>query len=107
LRRRLRLPLTRYCCKLVLDSMPARTASTLKGGESQRFKNGLCGFETSAMRGFQEGNIALDKGVLIQAFDNQDHLLTLIFGTEPGKVCFGRPELNHIIFSLRPVTASE
>ena len=79
----------------------------LKGGESQRFKNGLYIFETPAMRGFQEGNIALDKGVLIQAFDNQDHLLTLIIGVEQGKVCFGQPELNHIIFSLRPVPASE
>ena len=80
---------------------------TLKGADSQRFKNGLYSFETAEMRGFQEGNIALDKGVQIQAFDNQDHLLTLIVGTEPGKACFGQPELNHIIFSLRPVPASE
>ena len=83
------------------------TLLTLKGVESQRFKNGLYSFETPTMRGFQEGNITLDEGVAIQAFDHQDHLLTLIVGAKPGKACFGQPELNQIIFSLRPVTASE
>jgi hypothetical protein len=80
---------------------------TLKGADSQRFKNGLYSFETAQMRGFQEGILALDKGVVIQAFDHQDHLLTLIVGTEQGQVCFGQPELSHIIFSLRPVPVSE
>jgi len=80
---------------------------TLKGVESQRFKNGLYSFETPTMRGFLEGNIALDKGVLIQAFDHQDQLLTLIVGAKPGTACFGQPELSHIIFSLRPAPASE
>ncbi|HLZ50268.1 MAG TPA: hypothetical protein VKP61_05950 [Candidatus Acidoferrum sp.] len=80
---------------------------TLKGADSQRFKNGLYSFETAEMRGFQEGILALDRGVVIQAFDHQDHLLTLIVLMEKGQVCFGQPELNHIIFSLRPAPVSE
>ena len=80
---------------------------TLKGGESQRFKNGLYSFDTREMRGFQEGNVTLDDGVIIQAFDHQDHLLTLVVAAKPGKACFGQPELDRIIFSLRPVPASE
>ena len=80
---------------------------TLKGADSQRFKNALYSFETPTMRGFQEGNIALDRGVMIQAFDHQDHLLTLIVGAKRGTACFGQPELSHIIFSLRPVPVSE
>lgn len=79
----------------------------IKGIESQRFENGLFSFESSSMRGFQEGDIARDKGVVIEAFDQEDRLLTLIVARRPGKACFGQPELNHIIFSLRPVAASE
>lgn len=80
---------------------------TLKSVDSQRFKNGLYSFETPAMRGFLEGNVALDHGVVVQAFDHEDHLLTFVVTARPGKSCFGQPELNHIIFSLRPVPASE
>ena len=79
----------------------------LKGVGSQRFKNGLYSFETPTAHGFQEGNLSLDKGVVIEAYDQQDRLLTFVVGAKPGKACFGQPELNHIIFSLRPVAASE
>jgi hypothetical protein len=80
---------------------------TLKGAESQRFKNGLYSFDSPSMRGFLEGDVALDKDVVIEAFDHQDQLLTLVVGAKPGKACFGQPELNRIIFSLRPVPPSE
>lgn len=79
----------------------------LKGIESQRFKNGLYSFETPSIRGFQEGDITLDKSVIIEAFDFQDRGLTLTVGRKPGKACFGQPELNQIIFSLRPAASSE
>lgn len=79
----------------------------IKGVESQLFKNGLYSFATPWMRGFQEGDLMRDRGVLVEAFDNQDRRLTLIVGAKPGKACFGQPELNRIIFSLRPVPASE
>ena len=79
----------------------------LKGIGSQRFKNGLYSFETPTTHGFQEGNLSLDKGVMIEAYDHQDHLLTFVVGAKPGKACFGQPELNSIIFSLRPVLAGE
>lgn len=80
---------------------------TLKGVDSQRFKNALYSFETPTMRGFQEGNITLDKGVVLEAFDHQGHLLTLAVGAKPGKACFGQPELDRIIFSLRPALGNE
>ena len=80
---------------------------TLKSVDSQRFKNGLYSFETAAMHGFLEGDVALDHGVIIQAFDHEDHLLTFVVTARPDKSFFGQPELNHIIFSLRPVAASE
>jgi hypothetical protein len=78
----------------------------LKGIGSQSFKNGLYSFETPTTHGFQEGNLSLDKGVMIEAYDHQDHLLKFVVGAKPDKACFGQPELNHIIFSLRPVAAS-
>ena len=79
----------------------------LKGVESQRFKNGLYRFETPSVHGFLEGDLALDPGVVIEAFDHEDHLLTLVVGRKPGKSCFGSSELNRIIFSLRPSPATE
>jgi hypothetical protein len=78
----------------------------IKGVESQQFKNGLYSFATPWMRGFQEGDLIRDRGVLVEAFDNQDRRLTLIVGAKQDKACFGQPELNRIIFSLRPVAAS-
>lgn len=95
-----------------LFALPSQMAGNsallmLKGVEGQRFKNGLYSFDSQSMRGFQEGNIALDRSVVVEAFDHQDHLLTLVVGAKPGKSCFGQSELNHIIFSLRPVPASE
>jgi hypothetical protein len=75
----------------------------LKDGEADRFKNGFYSFATPWMRGFQEGDLARDKGVVVEAFDNQDQVLTLVVGAKPGKSCFAQPELNQIIFSLRPV----
>jgi len=79
----------------------------LKGVGSERFKNGLYSFETPTTHGFQEGNLSLDKGVVIEAYDHQDHLLKFVVGAKPGKACFGQPGLNRINFSLRPVPASE
>lgn len=79
----------------------------LKGVGSQRFKNGLYSFQTPTTHGFQEGNLSLDKGVMIEAYDHQDHLLTFAVVAKPGKACFGQPELNSIIFSLRSAPASE
>lgn len=76
---------------------------SMKSVERERFKNGLYSFESSWMRGFQEGDLKLDKGVVIEAFDKQDRLLTLTVGAKPGKSCFSQSDLNRIVFSLRPV----
>lgn len=79
----------------------------IKGAELQRFKNGLYSFATPWMHGFQDGDLTRDRGVLVEAFDNRDRRLTLVVAAKPGKSCFGQPELNHIIFSLRPIPAAE
>jgi hypothetical protein len=76
---------------------------TLKAIHSQRFKNGLYSFETQWMRGFQEGDLRFDPGVVIDAFDRQDHWLMLIIAAKPGTSCFAQSDLNQIISSLRPV----
>jgi hypothetical protein len=60
-----------------------------QGVDSQRFKNGLHSFETATIHGFWEGNIALNKGVMIESFDQQDRRLALVVATKPGKACFG------------------
>jgi len=76
---------------------------TIKDGESQRFKNGLYSFETHWMRGFQEGNLSRDRGVLIDAYDREDRRLMLVVAAKPGPSCFAQSDLNQIISSLRPV----
>jgi hypothetical protein len=76
---------------------------TLKGINSQRFKNGLYSFETQWMRGFQEGDLGRDRGVAIEAFDLQDRRLMLIVAAKPDTSCFAQSDLNRIISSLRPV----
>jgi hypothetical protein len=76
---------------------------TIKGIDSQRFKNGLYSFETQWMRDFQEGDLGRDRGVVIEAFDQQDRRLMLIIAAKPGTSCFAQSDLNQIISSLRPV----
>jgi hypothetical protein len=78
----------------------------IKGAESQRFKNGLYSFATPWMRGFQEGDLTRDCGVVIEAFDNRDRMLTILVGLRPGKTWFAQPDLDRIIFSLRPVASN-
>ena len=77
----------------------------IKGTEAARIKNGLYSFETAWMRGFQEGDLNLDRGVVIEAFDRQDRRLTLAVGKREGQNCFSQAYLNQIIFSLKPVEA--
>jgi hypothetical protein len=57
----------------------------IKGAESKSYERGLYSFQTSWMRGFQEGDLSRDKSVLLEAFDNQDRLLTLIVSVKLGK----------------------
>jgi len=96
---------------LRLWSSPRRMARNsmllrLKTIDSALFKSGLYSFHTPWMRGFQEGSLVAGQRAQIEAFDNQDRILTLIVALKPGKSCFGQTQLNQIIFSLRPVPAS-
>jgi hypothetical protein len=79
----------------------------LKNINSQRFKNGLYSFETPWIRGFQEGDLVRDRGVVIEAFDQQDRRLMLIIGAKPGTSCFAQSDLNRIISSVRPVPSGQ
>jgi hypothetical protein len=88
--------------EIIGNTMPL----SIKSVELQRFKNGLYSFETPWMRGFQEGDLNRDRGVVIDAFDKQDRQLMLILGAKPGKACSSQPDLNRIVFSLKPIEPS-
>jgi hypothetical protein len=76
----------------------------LKSVETQRFKNGLYSFQTRWMRGFQEGDITRDRGVVVEAYDVQDRQIMLIIGNKKGKSCFTQTQINRIISTLKPVS---
>jgi hypothetical protein len=76
----------------------------LKSVETQRFKNSLYGFQTRWMRGFQEGDITRDCGVVVEAYDAQDTQIMLIIGNKKGKSCFTQTQINRIISTLKPVS---
>jgi hypothetical protein len=75
----------------------------LKSTEVQFFKNGLFHFETPWLRGFEEGDLSRDKGVIIEAYDDHDRQFHLMVGRRAGKTCFSQADVDHIIFSFRPV----
>ena len=75
----------------------------LKHVETDRFKDGLYSFQTRWMRGFQEGDVTRDRGIIIEAYDAQDKQAMLIIGNRPGKSCLGQAQLNQIISTLKPV----
>ena len=71
-------------------------------------QNGLYSFQTKWLRGFQEGNPTRDKTVTIDAFDAYDREIELSIGRAPGaSQNVTQPELNRIIYSLRPSLASQ
>ena len=74
----------------------------LKKVEIERFKNGLYNFQTQWIRGFQEGDISRDRGVVVEGYDAQDRQVMLIIGNRLGKSCFGQAQLNEIISTLQP-----
>jgi len=70
-------------------------------------KGDLYSFQTEWVRGFQEGSPARNNVVTIDAFDEQDHEIEFLIGTEPhasGK--FSQADINRILFSLRPMDSS-
>ena len=79
----------------------------IKGLEVRRVRGGLFSFQTAWLRGFQEGDPALDNMVSIEAFDSQDQKIELYIGAEPAaKPKPSQNDINQILLSLRPVSAS-
>ncbi len=74
----------------------------------KRIKGGLYSFDTSWLRGIQEGGPGEDDLVIIEAFDTSDHKTELWVGSERG--ANPRPsqeDINRILCSLRRATATQ
>ncbi len=68
-------------------------------------KSGLYSFQIERLRGFEEGAPGQAKVIKIDAFDERDHEVDLLIGTEintNGKV--SQEDINRVLFSLRPVS---
>ena len=71
-------------------------------------QGGLYSFQTKWLRGFQQGDPTRDKTVTIDAFDEHDHEIELSIGWAPdARQEVTQSELNRIIYSLRPILASQ
>ncbi len=71
-------------------------------------QGGLYSFQTEWLRGFQQGDPTRDKTVTIDAFDAHDHEIELSVGRAQGaSQNVTQSELNRIIYSLRPILASQ
>ena len=80
---------------------------TIKALGIRRVRGGLFSFQTDWLRGFQAGDPTLDKMVFVEAFDSQDRKIELYIGTEPAaKIKPSQMDINQILLSLRPVSAS-
>jgi hypothetical protein len=68
-------------------------------------KGNLYSFQTEWVRGFQEGSPGRDNMIRIQAFDSQDLEIEFFFGgaTAPAASRPSQEDINHILYSLRPV----
>jgi hypothetical protein len=79
----------------------------LKKIETSHFRGGLFSFQTEWFRGFQEGDPALDKMVVVEAFDSQDHEVELYIGSGPAAESKpSQTNINQILLSLRPTSPS-
>jgi hypothetical protein len=80
----------------------------LKKIETNLFRGGLFSFRTKWFRGFQKGDPALDKMVIVEAFDSQDHKIELFIGSEPAAESkLSQTDINQILLSLRPASPSQ
>jgi hypothetical protein len=76
--------------------------------EISRVKGHVYSFQTESFRGFQEGDPQLDRMVIINAFDVQDHKVQLLVGAKPGTNPMPtQADINRILYSFRPVSTSQ
>lgn len=74
----------------------------------ERLKGGLYSFQTSWLRGIQEGAPSLDDAVIISAFDPQDRKIEIWVGsTKSARHRPSQDDINRILCTLRPVAKSE
>jgi len=72
------------------------------------FSRRVVSFRTEWFRGFQDGDPAQDKMVIVEAFDSQDHKIELYIGSEPAaKSKPSQTDINQILLSLRPASPSQ
>jgi hypothetical protein len=79
----------------------------IKSVEIKRFKGGVFSFETKWLRGFQEGGPSRDDGIVVDAYDEDDRKVELLLGTKRVTAGLTQPEINCILYSLHPISASE
>lgn len=82
----------------VLMILKLMHAGSAKGGEFS--------FQTDWLRGFQDGDPAIDKMTISSCFDAQDREIELWVGSTVGTKKPSQADVNAIIFSLRPATVS-
>ncbi len=82
----------------VLIMMKLAHAGLAVGGEYS--------FQTEWLRGFQDGDPAIDKMTIINCFDSQDHEIELWVGSTDGVKKPSQADVNSILYSLHPSTVT-
>jgi hypothetical protein len=76
---------------------------TLKYVDTGLTRGGLFSFQTEWLRGFQKGDPAVDKVVIVEGFDKRDQKIQIFIGSETtAGNRTSQAEINQILRSLRP-----
>jgi hypothetical protein len=80
----------------------------LKHVSMKRIKGGLYSFETSSVRGIQQGNPAQDDLVIVDTFDLDDHKLEFWVGSERSATSKpSQEDIDRVLYSLRLAPATQ
>jgi hypothetical protein len=96
---------------LSLFSSPRRMVGNsilimLKPLDAGRAKGGMYSFQTEWLRGFQDGDPAIDKMTIIDGFDPHDREVELWVGSQEGANKPSQADVNRILYSIRPAPES-
>ncbi len=101
----------------VLGAAPAQLSSFMPLDQSVRIRalllwkesfatnieTGLYSFQLGGVRGFQRGDPARARYVLVRAFDAQDHQFEIIFAVRPDAiVALTQADINRVLTTLQP-----
>ncbi len=85
------------------DSVRIRALLLWKESLSTNLEMGLYSLELHGLRGFQRGDAARARYVLVRAFDPQDHQFEFIFAARPdATVKLTQADINRVSATLRP-----